>query len=422
MESTLALDAAALDALNGVGRIALDPEGVILEVNQTATLLLDVRAEAVLGQRFESLVTAASTAPWRATWASSETAQGDPFLLHVQAGLGELRSIRCLIRRSAQGGVVWVAGLLEDSVLRRELIVLNSELANLMRDNARKTRELARALGELKQTQTMLVQREKLAALGQLTAGVAHEINNPLAFVSSNETSLQRDFEDLMRFINAIGSILEEPGSMTTSARAAILEQASHVDLPTLAETIPRKLRDNREGISRIQGVVRDLRAQTRLDEAQWKPCDLAPGLEATVRFLVPLCQDHGVAIEAELEDVGEILCSPAALNQAVGVALTNAVQASAPGQKVNLRLTAADDLVVIEIRDHGTGIASEHLERVFDPFFTTKSVGEGMGLGLGIARQVMERHQGRVELESAPGDGTRVRLVLPRRLSRETV
>jgi signal transduction histidine kinase len=284
-----------------------------------------------------------------------------------------------------------------------------------MRENARKSRDLARAMVELKQAQTALVQRERLATLGQMTAGVAHEINNPLAFVTNNEAVLQRDFDDLLGFINAIGALLEDDTRLPQAARDYILDHAAKAELTILAESIPRKLRDNREGLARIRSVIQDLRAQTRVDEAEWKLCDLVPGLEATVRFLGPLCHDHDVSIETRLEDLGQVTCSPAALNQAVSIVLTNAVQASPSGQRVSLSLRGHGDEVVIEISDQGTGIAAEHLGRVFEPFFTTKAVGDGMGLGLGIARQILDRHQGRIELESAIGKGTCVRLIFPR-------
>lgn len=423
MGQTQAIDEQLLDALSVVGRVVLDTEGRIEEVNPATTRLFELTSEELTGQMFESLLPAASISTWRSMWASPEGAAPVAELLHIQGRAAELRSVRCVVRRNAHRRVVMVAALAdEDTGLRRELVALNNELTNLMRENARKGRDLARALAELKQAQTMLVQREKLAVLGQMTAGVAHEINNPLAFVTSNEAILQRDFEELLGFVNAIGELLDDPTRLPPATRNQILERAKKAELPILAESIPRKLRDNLEGLSRIRSIVRDLRAQTRLDEAEWKSCDLVPGLAATVRFLGPVCRDYGVVIETHFEDLGLVNCSPAALNQAVSIVLTNAVQASASGQHVSLSLQSQANDVVIEISDHGTGMTAAHLGRVFEPFFTTKAVGEGMGLGLGIARQVLEHHHGRIEIDSAVGEGTRVRLIFPRnQLPKET-
>lgn len=416
MRQTLAIDERLLDALSVVGRVVLDADGRIDEVNPATTRLFELTSEELTGQTFESLLPAASLATWRSMWASPDDATQVPDLLHIQGRAAELRSVRCVVRRVPQGRVVMMAALTEEDVsLRRELIALNNDLANLIRENARKGRDLARALAELKQAQTMLVQREKLAALGQMTAGVAHEINNPLAFVTNNEAILQRDFEKLLEFVNAIGELLDDPTRLPPATRDHILERAAKAELPILAESIPRKLRDNREGLSRIRSIVQDLRAQTRLDEAEWKSCDLVPGLTATVRFLGPLCRDHGVLIETHFEDLGPVHCSPAALNQAVSIVLTNAVQASASGQHVLLSLQSQGNDVMIEISDQGAGMTAVHLGRVFEPFFTTKAVGEGMGLGLGIARQILDHHHGRIEIDSAVGEGTRVRLIIPR-------
>lgn len=298
--------------------------------------------------------------------------------------------------------------------LQEELIQLNNRLSVLSRENIRKGKELAKALADLKEAQTMLVHQEKMASLGQMTAGIAHEINNPLAFVLSNEEVLQRDFSDLLTFINAVGDVLPELASFSPQIHADIIRKAGEAGLEYLAEAVPRKIAANIEGLERVKNIVLDLRNFSRLDEAELKLCDLNANIESTLRFLKPLRQNYGVEFETDFAAMPELLCSPGTLNQAINNIVSNAVQASRPGQKVKIVTRREVDWIVIEVIDSGCGIPVESLGKVFDPFFTTKPVGSGTGLGLSIAHQVVAGQGGRIEVESQPGSGTVFRILLP--------
>ncbi len=303
---------------------------------------------------------------------------------------------------------------LENQSLQEELLQLNNQFAVLSRENVRKGRELARTLADLKKTQSMLVHQEKMASLGLMTAGIAHEINNPLAFVMNNEQVLRRDFDDLLVFITILRDALPEIASLAPHIHARIIAKAQKVGLEYLAESVPHKLTANIEGLERVKEIILDLRNFSRLDEAERKLCSLAEGIESTSRFLGPLKKEHGVTIETEFADLPPLVCSPGPLNQAISNVLVNAIQASRPGQIVRVVTREEGGWYCIEVTDQGVGIQSEHLSKVFDPFFTTKPVGSGTGLGMSIVHQVVEAHKGKIEIDSSPGMGTTVRILLP--------
>jgi len=302
----------------------------------------------------------------------------------------------------------------DNQELQEELIQLNNQLSVLSRENIRKGRELTKTLCNLKSTQAMLVHQEKMASLGQMTAGIAHEINNPLAFVLSNEQVLKRDFNDLLAFVNTLGDALPELATLAPRIHADIVAKSEEFGLEYLAEAVPRKIVANIEGLERVKEIILDLRSFSRLDEAERKACDLAEGIEATLLFLGPLFKKHGVTVETDFAALPPLLCSPGPLNQAINNITANAIQASQPGQTVKVSTRMQEGWYCIEVKDQGSGIAAEHLSKIFDPFFTTKAVGSGTGLGLSITHQVVAAHDGKIEIDSKPGTGTTVRILLP--------
>jgi signal transduction histidine kinase len=257
-----------------------------------------------------------------------------------------------------------------------------------------RTAQLTRALGELRETLAQLVQSEKMAALGDLVAGVAHEINTPLGAVASN-TDL------VVRALAKVKDAVANPAQAEQSLR--------YLDRVTgLAET-------SREACRRIGEIVRSLRNFARLDEAERKPADLHEGLESTLTLVGHLLKNR-ITVHREYGRLPMVDCYANRLNQVFLNVLVNAAQAIEGTGEITIRtrFEPVPGSVIVEISDTGRGIPPENLSKIFDPGFTTKGVGVGTGLGLAICYRIIADHHGRIEVESTVGRGTTFRIILP--------
>jgi signal transduction histidine kinase len=266
--------------------------------------------------------------------------------------------------------------------------------------------ELAAALDQLKQAQTQLVHAEKMASLGTLTAGIAHEINNPVNFIRASTGPLRRDFDALRGAVDAV--VEHAPEEYREEARSIL---ARH-DVDELGDEVDALLRGIEEGALRTGEIVRSLRTFSRLDEDELKPADLHEGIESTLTLL-----DHRLASMRVVRELGAlplVTCYPGQLNQVFMNLIANAIDACGDTGTITIATSESDGAVTIAISDTGAGIASEHLPKIFEPFFTTKPVGSGQGLGLAIAHSIIERHGGTIEVESTVGVGTRVAVRVP--------
>lgn len=415
MSAAMPLMASFLGSSRIIHFAHLSHDGIISYVNNPMAESLKVNSAAIIGQSLAGFLTAPDAGSLVRRLSAACISPEEELLLNFVDSEQTPFTLRCRLV-PAESGLMLIGepSLGDNQALQSELLQLNNQLTVLSRDNVRKSRELARALAELKNTQAMLVHQEKMASLGQMTAGIAHEINNPLAFVLGNEQVLKRDFDDMLGFINTLGDALPEIAVLSPRIHGEIIAKASEVGLEYLAEALPRKISANIEGLERVKKIVLDLRNFSRLDEAEFKLCDLTEGIESTLRFLGPLMHEHGVTVETRLAKLPQLLCSPGPLNQAISNVVANAIQASSPGQTVLVATSEQREWFSIEVTDHGAGIAPENLAKVFDPFFTTKPVGSGTGLGLSITHQIVEAHKGRIEIDSSPGAGTTMRILLP--------
>jgi two-component system NtrC family sensor kinase len=269
--------------------------------------------------------------------------------------------------------------------------------------------ELANSKTELERLQAQLVHTEKMASLGQLSAGIAHELNNPAGFIYGNVDILRDYVTDLERLLQVYDEVsLPEPAaSVVTTLKTEINYEKLMGDLGSI-------LADCREGAQRICDVVKNLRLFSRLDEAELKKIDIHEGIDSTLRLLSRYYSSGRIVLRRDFGELPLINCYAGQLNQVWMNLLGNAAQAVKDQGEVTVSTRIDGDWVSVSIRDTGDGIAEEDLSRIFDPFFTTKPVGEGTGLGLSISYGIVERHGGAITVASETGSGTTFTVKLP--------
>jgi len=274
-----------------------------------------------------------------------------------------------------------------------------------------KNKELNKLLTDLREAQQQLVMSEKMASLGQLTAGVAHEINNPINFVSANIKPLKEDLADILECIDRYEKVISE--NRLEDMFSEVQQFKNNKDLTFSMQEVNELLKGIEEGASRTTEIVKGLRNFSRLDQNVVKKADMNEGIESTLTLLHSVYKDK-ITIEKDYGDIPEIECLPGQINQVLMNILSNAIQ-SIPGKgEIFIKTREEKDVVIISIRDTGSGISDEIKHKIFDPFFTTKEVGKGTGLGLSISYGIIERHNGKIEVNSEIGKGTQFIISLP--------
>ncbi len=267
--------------------------------------------------------------------------------------------------------------------------------------------------GELVWAQAQLVQQEKMASIGQLAAGVAHEINNPLGYVRSNLGTLANYLRDVLRVMDAYREA-ELAGSLESPAWATLREVKASVDLDYLRKDILDLVEESQEGVRRMEKIVGDLKDFSRTEpDENWGLADLRQGLESTLNIVNNEIK-YKATVEKTYGDLPPIECRLSQLNQVFMNLLVNASQSIVDHGVIRVATGVDGNEVWVDISDNGAGIEPELLTRIFDPFFTTKPVGTGTGLGLALSYRIVQAHRGRIEVDSEPGRGTRFRVWLP--------
>ncbi|WP_169981244.1 PAS domain-containing sensor histidine kinase [Tautonia rosea] len=342
---------------------------------------------------------------------------GEPFdieyRLHTQSGEDRWFLARGQAVWDESGQPIRMAGSISDIHDRKMAEDLLRAQNQLLQEMARSER---RALEEREQAQSRMVESAKLAGLGQLVAGVAHEINNPLAFVGNNVAVLQRDLSELhelMRFYRSADPLIR---SHDPYLYERIHEFCEEIDIDYTLDNLRGILERTRDGLRRIHDIVKDLRAFARLDEGDLSEVDLNVGIESSINIILGYAKKQQVDLIPQLNSLPLVLCHAAKMNQVLMNLVVNAIDACQPGGSVTIRSQSDHKTgeVCIEVLDDGCGIDPSIRDRIFDPFFTTKPVGVGTGLGLSISYGIVQDHGGRIEVDSTPGGGSRFSVRLP--------
>ena len=307
------------------------------------------------------------------------------------------------------------AALRRHNLYLADLVSLRTmELTQANTDLGQRNHELEVVNRRLADTQSQLLQSEKMATVGQLAAGVAHEINTPIGFVRANVSALNRYWRSLLRLIEAYGR-LEKSVDPVDAELARVKATREEIELDYLVSDTAHLFEETQEGIQRVQKIVVDLREFSQLDRSAFGTVDLRKGLDSTLNLMAHQIGDT-IEIVREYADVPMIECQPFQINQVFLSLLTNAVQAVGGRGRILLRLASEENGVRIDVSDSGRGIPPEHLPRLFEPFFTTKPVGSGTGLGLSVAYGIVRAHGGSIDVHSKPGEGATFVIHLPLR------
>jgi two-component system NtrC family sensor kinase len=302
-----------------------------------------------------------------------------------------------------------VLQLAVERALERQALLKNAKQYKL--DLEARNEELLRGKAQMERLQAQIVHSEKMASLGQLAAGVAHELNNPVGFVYGNLDLLEQCTVDLLRLLAFYDS---QPLSPEIAAQARAIKD--EIQYETTREDLVSIISDCRSGTERIRDIVQNLRTFSRLDEAEFKVTDIHEGIDSTIRLLSRYFSGGNVRLLREYGELPIVEAYSAQLNQVWTNLLVNAAQSlGAKGGTVTIATSYDSENVYVRVTDDGVGITRENLIKIFDPFFTTKPVGEGTGLGLSISFGIVERHGGRIDVISEPGKGSEFTVVLPR-------
>ncbi|MFZ2853883.1 MAG: ATP-binding protein [Rhodocyclaceae bacterium] len=400
------------------GIFGFDSAGRISYANAAAARMLGWQVEDMLGQTLCDVVhdsaasamavgeDVSSRSPLWPAPSGGQSRRRSEFRARSGALLAVEYSVALIVEDDRDAGAVLVFS--DVSERDRTERALQESMAALRETNER-----------LSATRDQLLQSEKMAAIGQLAAGVAHEINTPIGYVSSNIGSLQGYFNDLLTLLAVYEQVASD---LAADSLSRIARARQECDLDFLREDSAGLLRETQVGVATVVRIVRELMDFSASGEhGEWQWCDLSPLLDSALADATRR-GDNVAAITvvreyAELDELPRIFCLASAIREVFSKLLINALQAVARDGRIVIRCRRdGAERVRVEIVDDGIGIAAENLGRVFNPFYTTRPVGSGSGMGLSVADNIVRRHGGGIEIDSASGRGTKVSVVLPLR------
>lgn len=393
--------------------VLTDAEQRMIYVNPAYTRLFGYSAQEVIGQSVDLLAVADSSYP-QPRQVTGVTHEQGSFSGEAQRRSKDGRAILVLLNvatiRDEHNEITGYVGTMTDLTEHKRIeLEARQHMVELTRANA----ELLELNAKLEQAQSQLMQSEKMASIGVLAAGVAHEINNPIGYVNSNLGTLEKYLANIFVVLNKY-----EAAEALMAAGNPLLEELrqlkAKVDLNYIREDSKSLIAESHQGLERVKKIVLDLKDFSHSEsEDKWSEEDIHHGLDSTLnviwnelKYKCEVVKEYGVLPPVE--------CLLSQLNQVFMNLLVNAAQSIETRGTITIRTGTRNDQVWIEIADTGKGIPPENLSRVFDPFFTTKPVGQGTGLGLSVSFSIIQKHHGEIEVESTPGKGTVFRVVLP--------
>ncbi|MFZ6776463.1 ATP-binding protein [Undibacterium sp. Ji83W] len=325
-------------------------------------------------------------------------------------------------RRDAENALRQAHSNLENLIKKRtlQLAETNSRLEadikqreSVENELVRRNTELTELNAKLSMAQEQLLQSEKLASIGQLAAGVAHEINNPIGYIFSNFATLENYIKDLFAIIQVYES--SEQHIASASIKNELTEIKEEKELSFLKEDIPELVQQSREGIERVRKIVQDLKDFSRVDSQQeWQWANIHQGIDSTLNIVNNEIKYKADVIK-EYGKIPDVECLASQINQVVMNLVVNASHSITTERgQITIRTSCDDTQVFIDIGDNGSGIPKEIINRIFDPFFTTKSIGKGTGLGLSLSYGIIQKHHGKITVNSEVGRGTNFLISLP--------
>jgi len=312
-------------------------------------------------------------------------------------------------------GYIWIGkDITEQLHLQEQLHQHTQNLEKLVANRTGELKEqnaaLADALDRLKETQMQLLQAEKMASLGQLSAGVAHEINNPIGFVKSNLTTLKKYLQNISKFFGDLDQVIADQAD---AALADLEKLKNTTKIEFILDDIKSIIIESLEGANRIESIVQDLRDFSYQDRELLAPYDLNSGLKSTLNIVWNELKNKA-EVEVDYGDLPEVNCYRQQINQVIMNLLTNAAQSIEDKGKISISTYRESEFACIKVSDNGIGISKKNISHIYEPFFTTKEVGQGIGLGLSISYRIVENHQGKIEVKSSEGKGTTFTVKLP--------
>jgi signal transduction histidine kinase len=346
-----------------------------------------------------------------------EVGERHDFILRIQGKSGQWHYMRIYTqaRYEPSGKLHHIRCNLKDVT---DSIRAEQELRRRTEQLTAANEQLRQANAKLKDAQSQLVHSEKLAAVGTLAAGMAHEINNPLAFAANNAAVLERDVASMLQVLERYQEGVEEFRPASPARVEAIINLQDEIDVAYIQQNLIPIIKATRKGLARVAQIVQNLRDFARIDRAETGEIDVNESIEQSLVMIGEMLVRLRVEVRRDFGTLPKLEGSPAQINQVFLNLLINGMQAiEACGKstgEVHVKTRQVGDAIVIEVADNGCGIPADVLPKIFDPFFTTKPIGRGTGLGLSLTHGIVTDHGGQISVESTPGKGTRFRIELP--------